>query len=111
MVITDLLGRPGVRLDLYLAHPPSSFAVLLAIRTGPADLGRYVVTHCKSHGYRVENGHAMTLDRSEVIPTETEEAFFALAGVECLPPPQRDAQAIALWNDVDRYQRPQGAAQ
>jgi hypothetical protein len=45
----------------------------------------------------------MTLDRSEVIPTETEEAFFALAGVPCLHPRERDAQAIALWNDVDRY--------
>lgn len=81
----------------------SSWGVLLGIRTGPANLGKYVVTYCKRHGYRVEAGRATTLDRSEVIPTPTEEDFFALAGVECVPPPQRDAQAIALWNDVNRY--------
>ena len=97
MVVTDLLSRPGLKLDLYLVLPPAAWGSTVAIRTGPADLGRYVVTACRDRGYRHKNGHAV---RSGVrVPTDTEEQFFALAGAECLPPHQRDAQAERLWAD------------
>ena len=34
--ITDLLGRQGMKLDLFLVWPPAQWGSILAIRTGPA---------------------------------------------------------------------------
>lgn len=105
MQVTDLCGRPGAKLELYLVHPPANWYVLLAIRTGPADLGRYVVTQVRSRGYRIDRGRAVTLTGGQEVPVESEKAFFALADVECRPPKERDAQAIELWNDANRYRQ------
>lgn len=90
MQVTDLFGRADLKLDLFLCWRPASWGSLLAIRTGPADLGRYVVTVMQRHGHRHVDGHAETLDGKRV-STDTEERFFALAGVPCVPPSQRDA--------------------
>ncbi len=109
MQITDLLGREGARLELYLVHPggcvcrdcaphgPSAWGSMLAIRTGPEELSRYCVTRMRSLGYRHDHGHAQAVGTEELVPTETEEAFFELAGVACLPPSLRDEQADGLW--------------
>lgn len=99
MVVSDVLGRPHVRLDLFLVHEPAAWGSQVAIRTGPADLGRYVVTECKARGFKHENGHARRLNTGLRVPTDTEEQFFALAGVPCVPPAQRDALAERLWAD------------
>lgn len=102
MRIVDVLGRTGLHLEVYLVHPPASWGSLLAIRTGPADLGRYVMTACRQHGFRHQNGYARRLDTGERVPTDTEAQFFALADVECLPPHRRDVQAEALWAQYQR---------
>jgi len=109
MQVTDLLGREGVKLDLYLVHKPATWGALLAIRTGPAKLGEYVVTVCRRNRIRVENGRAVHMDTGEQIPTDTEEQFFAIADVEWRPPHKRDAQCIELWNDHNRYRQGAGA--
>ena len=96
MQVTDLLGREGVRLDLYLAHPPAQWGSTLAIRTGPADLGQYCMTAMRPRGYRHRDGQAVRIDTGELVPTPEEEDFFRLAGVPCLPPERRDAQARRL---------------
>lgn len=105
MQITDLFRRPGLKLDLFLVHPPSAWGSQLAIRTGPADMGHYVVTACRSRGFRHDNGYAQRLDTGERVPTDTEEEFFALAGVECVPPPEREALARRLWDALNRGER------
>jgi len=97
MQVTDLLGRRGLTLDLYVVHPPAAWGSQVAIRTGPADLGHYVVTACRRYGYRHDQGHAQRLDTGEAVPTDTEEEFFALAEVPCVPPPDREALAKRLW--------------
>lgn len=97
MQVTDLLGRVGLKLDLYLIHPPAAWGSLLAIRTGPAELGRYVVTFCRQHGFRHDGGYAQRLDTGDRVPTDTEEQFFELAGLPCLPPHERDALAERVW--------------
>lgn len=100
MQVTDLMGRYGVKLEVYLVIPPASWGSLVAIRTGPADLGKYVVTRCRERGYVHAKGFAK---RGGVrIPTDTEEQFFALADVPCVPPHQRDALADRLWADFNR---------
>ena len=102
MQVTDLFGNAGARLELYLVHPPASWGSLLAIRTGPAELGRYVMTVCREHGVKHKDGYARRLAGGELVPTETEEEFFALAKVDCLPPMLRDAQAKNLWEQRER---------
>lgn len=101
MVITDLYGVTGARLELYLVHPPAAWGSLLAIRTGPGKLGRYVVTVCKRYGYEHKDGYAVRRDTGERVPTDTEEQFFALADVECVAPRKRDALADRLWWDYE----------
>ena len=116
MQITDLLGRTGTRLELYLVHPPgckcfdcphgpAAWGSMLAIRTGPAELGRYCVTRMRARGYRHEHGHASQLATGESVPTETEEAFFELAGVPCLASRLRDDQSVALWKAYSHRQK------
>jgi len=97
MQVTNLLKHKGLTLDLYLAHAPAAWGSTVAIRTGPADMGRYVVTACRDFGYRHENGYAQHLDTGERVPTDTEEQFFALASLPCLPPQQREQQAQMAW--------------
>ncbi len=97
MRITDLLGREGARLELYLVHPPAAWGSMLAIRTGPEDLGRYCVTRMRAKGFRHVNGHAQVIGTEVIAPTATEEDFFELAGVACLPPRLRDDQSAGLW--------------
>jgi hypothetical protein len=102
MQVTDLLGRPGLTLDLYLVHPPSAWGSQLAIRTGPAELGHYVVTACRRFGFRHDNGYAQRLYTGERVPTDTEDQFFALAQVPCVPPQERDELAVRLWAEFNR---------
>jgi hypothetical protein len=89
--IRHVLGVEGLKLDLYLAHPPAAWGSTLAIRTGPWQLGKYVVTKMQDYGYRHVDGHAETIDGGVVVPTDTEEQFFALAQVRCVPPRERQA--------------------
>ena len=96
MQVTDLLGREGVRLDLNLVHPPAQWGSILAIRTGPYQLGQYCMTAMRPRGYRHRDGHAVRIDTGELVPTPEEEDFFRLAGVPCLPPERREAQAAEL---------------
>ena len=119
MQITDLLGREGMRLELYLVHPkgckcpdctawgPSAWGSMLAIRTGPEELGRYCVTRMRAKGYRHDHGYACRVGTEEVVPTDTEEDFFELAGVACLPPKLRDEQAAGLWRAYEQAKRTQ----
>lgn len=102
MRIKDLFGHKDLRIELYLVHPPSAWGSQLAIRTGPGDLGKYVVTKMQEYGYRHDAGHAQRIDTGEVVPTDTEEQFFALAKVECVPPHQRDLLAESLWRAYKR---------
>lgn len=101
MQITDLHGVKGLNLDLFICTPPAAWGSLLAIRTGPAALGQYVVTKMRRFRYRHVDGHA--LDTSQhpptLVPTDTEEQFFALAQVPCVPPPERDALMERLANE------------
>jgi DNA polymerase/3'-5' exonuclease PolX len=100
----------GVRHEFYTATP-LNIGVVLAIRTGPADLSRHLVTVIKQAGYECRNGFqvhrisnsALILDEdaareSEPVPVPDEEAFFRLAKVRFVPPQDRDA----LWSAIDR---------
>lgn len=102
MQITDLFGVEGLRLEVFAVHPPAQWGSILAIRTGPKELGEYCVTVMKGNGLRHVDGHIENR-KGEVVPTPTEEDFFAAAGVDCVPPAQRDQLAEQLLGG--RYHR------
>ena len=94
MQVADVLGTKGLSLDLYLVHPPAEWGSLQAIRTGPWQLGLLCMMRLTQNGYKHRDGRVYK--NGITIPTPTEEDFFKLAGIECLPPSQRDAQAAQL---------------
>lgn len=69
----------------------------MAIRTGPAELSKYCVTAMRERGLKHDRGQVREAVTGNLRPTETEEAFFELAGVEIVPPARRENQADALW--------------
>jgi DNA polymerase/3'-5' exonuclease PolX len=89
--ILDVLGHEGLTLDTFLAHPPARFAVLLAIRTGPAELGQWAVTRMRKYGRRCEGGRILDMQTGAELPCESEAAFFEYAKLSCLPPRFRDS--------------------
>lgn len=90
MRITDVLGRPGMKVELYLVHPPANYFAQLAIRTGPWELGREAMTRLQEQGYGHRDGHVINGKTGEAIDTTSEEQWFGLAGLPCLPPQDRD---------------------
>lgn len=90
--VQDLVGIEGLKADVFLCYAPAQWGSLLAIRTGPADLGKWAVTRMIGRGYRHVDGHVIQVSTGQTVPTETEEQFFALAGLPFLPPAKRDSR-------------------
>lgn len=91
--VVDVYGKVGLKVDLFLVHPPAQWGSILAIRTGPAELGQLAVTLMRERGFRHRSGYAVNVATGAPVPTPTEEAFFELAGLPCLPPARRDSPA------------------
>ncbi|MDB4947450.1 MAG: hypothetical protein JWM27_99 [Gemmatimonadetes bacterium] len=81
-----------VKVELYLCHPPAQLGSILAIRTGPAEFGALAMQRLARRGYRHRDGHVVD-GAGQIVPTPTEEEFFRLAGLPCLPPVARSAVA------------------
>lgn len=78
----------GFPLDLFAVRPPAQWGAILAIRTGPADLSRQLVTDCQRKGLRCTEGRLV--DRGgQTVPTPDERDFFRLCGGSWVPPEQR----------------------
>lgn len=83
-----------VSVDLFLATP-ANFGAILAIRTGPFDFSRELVTHIKhATPYRQQDGHLVLEETGEVMPVPEEADYFALAGVPWIDPPARTVAAL-----------------
>lgn len=91
--VTDVFGVEDATLDLYFAHPPAEWGSLLAIRTGPWQLGRIAVTRLRHKGTPHRDGRVVGH------PTPTEEDFFRIADLNCPPPWERDAYAETLLRE------------
>lgn len=92
--VKDVLGS-GCALDLFLVWPPAEWGSILAIRTGPAELGQFAVTVMKDRRTPHVDGHVPGH------PTPTEEDFFALAGLDTVAPALRDD----YWQRLRRRRR------
>lgn len=96
MQVSDLFGVEGVQLDLYIVLEPAQWGSIVAIRTGPAELGKHVMWKMRDFGFRHRQGHAERIETGEIVPTPEEEDFFALANVPCVAPAKRDALLQSL---------------
>lgn len=81
-----------VPVDLFIVRPPAEWGALLAIRTGPAEFSRLLVTKRRAGGAMPDD-----LDQRDGalwrgfhrLETPTEEAYFEAIGVPYLHPAQR----------------------
>ena len=82
----------GVNLDLFVVLPPAQWGVIFALRTGPGDFSRWIVTPRKRGGAlpsncRVKDGAVWC--NGEVFPTPEEKDFLQLLGLSGLAPENR----------------------
>jgi DNA polymerase/3'-5' exonuclease PolX len=93
----------GVALDLFSVLPPAEWGVILAIRTGPAEFSRRLVTRRRSGGLlpdwlRVQDGAIW--HGADPVPTPEEADVFRLLGLPNIPPAERtgtERAAVPAW--------------
>lgn len=86
----------GFKHELFTASMATR-GLILAIRTGPADFSRELVTRLKRRGLQAEGGRVIyTRGKAagETIDTRAEATVFELAGLPWIPPEQRDGTDI-----------------
>jgi DNA polymerase/3'-5' exonuclease PolX len=86
----------GVTVDLEAALPPAQFGLKVAIRTGPKDFSRLLVTSrleggLMPPGMRVQHGGIYEAGIN-LIETPTELDVFRVLGIPYLEPPEREAK-------------------
>lgn len=80
--------KSGLALDLFSVLPPASWGAQMAIRTGPAEYSKHLVTVCQRRGLRCEDGRLVD-DRGHDVATPEERDFIEACGVEYSGPWER----------------------
>lgn len=93
--VVDAKGS-GIDVQLYVVTPPANWYALMAIRTGPADLSKHAVTLMRSRGLAQTEGRVVDIATQVEVPIESEEAWFAAAGLPYFPPHLRDTDAARI---------------
>jgi len=83
----------GINLDLFIVTPPAQWGVILAIRTGPAELSHKLVTVRKHGGLlpsyaRVEHGAVWVGDKAMHMPEEID--FLRFVGLDGVTAQERE---------------------
>ena len=89
----------GAVVELFAARP-DNLGLILALRTGPGDFNRLLVTARRyggamPAGMRMQGGYLWR--DGERLETPTEEGFFAALGLPCWPPEARTAARLREW--------------
>jgi len=91
---SQFLLPEGIYVDLFCVLPPAQWGVILAIRTGSAEFSHWLVTSRRRGGAMPSNLHvadgALRNTDNSIIPTPTEEAFFAAIGLPWMEPNKRE---------------------
>ena len=83
-----------VQVDLFITTP-DSWGAILAIRTGPSEFSKALVTHIKyKTPYRQEEGVLVRQYSGEIVPAPEEEEYFRLAGLPWIEPERRSAAVL-----------------
>ena len=83
--------RSGIPVDLFLPQSDEEWGACLAIRTGPGEYSKMLVTEALRRGLRCSGNLVRDQATGKLIPTPTEEAFFAAVGVPWVKPEARHA--------------------
>lgn len=78
----------GIPVDVFVCRPPSQWGAVLAIRTGPAEYSRELVTRARRRGLRCEGNRLIRADGS-VLPTPGERDFVEACGLRYVEPEWR----------------------
>lgn len=86
------LSYEGLGLDLFCVHPPAQFGLIMAIRTGPAEFSKALVTKkfvggLLPYGMQVTDGQI--IDRGHPIETPEESDVFRVLGLDYIEPHDR----------------------
>ncbi len=86
-----------VVIELYRARP-ENWGLILALRTGPVEFNRLLVTRLTGAMPADMQMYAGQLwRRGKALETPTEEIFFEEVGVPCWAPEERSAVKLARW--------------
>lgn len=78
----------GVAIDVFCVLPPAQWGCILAIRTGPAQYSRHLVTIAKRRKTPCVDGRLVRSAGGEILTPE-EEDFFAALGLDWVAPEDR----------------------
>ena len=95
--------RSGMAVDLFIVTPPAQWGVILAIRTGPAELSKAFVASrlwggLLPMGMKVQDG-ALVDSAGQSIDTPTERSFFEAIELPYIEPADRYAFVRAKLGD------------
>ncbi|MCY2968241.1 MAG: hypothetical protein NT069_32195 [Planctomycetota bacterium] len=93
-------AAPAIPIDLFIVTPPASWGCLQAIRTGPAEFSRLLVTS-RAKGGALPN-HLVAVsgalkNKDGWLQPATEAEYFAAVGLPCWPPAERSAEKLRDW--------------
>lgn len=77
-------------LDLFIVRPPATWGVIYAIRTGPAEFSRALVSSFLPHGWHIASGQLFDA-AGDVVPTPDEATFFSAIDLPWLDASNRGA--------------------
>lgn len=107
-----LMWGSFTKIDLFIVLPPASWGALLAIRTGPAEFSRLLVTR-REHGGAMPDGlhQAQGSLHGPAGPLETpeEEDFFRALGLPCWLPSERSAYRLQDFLRLERIRENAGS--
>lgn len=84
----------GFRHEVFIADE-QNWGSILAIRTGPADYSRMLVTKLlDARRYRQQDGYVRYASDGAIRAVPTEEEFFRLCGVEYVAPEERTSRTL-----------------
>lgn len=81
----------GMPVDLFITDR-ERWGCIFALRTGPGDWNQRLVTDCRRHWRRVEDGRV--LYHGKPVPTPEEADFFRALGVPWLEPQERRVERL-----------------
>lgn len=78
-----------VPVDIFAVRAPAQWGAIFAIRTGPAEYAKRLVTSARAQHLKCEDGRLVSLRTGDEIATPTEEEFIAKCGLRFTPPHER----------------------
>lgn len=85
--------REDCPVDIFCVLPPAQWGAIFAIRTGPAEYSKWLVTRALGLGLQCQNGRLIYQDGTPFAGSERatpeEEDFFGALGLDWVPPHER----------------------